>query len=142
MYKYAFVILASLTLSSYAYAEGAAKVSEAVEQEQKTEEAKGYLVIEHGVPTPELMEALEEYIPVTRALLDKYEGRFIIGESENLEYLEGDWKPPYFIVIEFPSYENVRKFYYSEDYQRVLPLRQEIFKDAKSILVKGRAPAK
>lgn len=141
MQKYAFIILASLALSACAHAEPPAEAREVVLEKQQTKEAKGYLLIEHGVPTPELMEGLQDYRTTSRELLELYGGKFIIAESENLETVEGDWEPPFIIVIEFPTYENARKFFYSDGYQRILPGRQEVFKNSKSILVKGRAPS-
>ena len=108
-------------------------------QEQPVKTGKGYLVIEHGVPTPEIMEPLQEYSEVSRSLLDRYEGRFIIADNESIESVEGGWEPPFFIVIEFPSYDNARAFYFSEEYQKVLPERLDVFKNSRSILIQGRA---
>ena len=111
----------------------------ALAQEQSEKTAKGYLVIEHGVPTPEIMEPLQEYSAVSRSLLDRYEGRFIIADNESIQSVEGGWEPPFFIVIEFPTYENARAFYFSDEYQKVLPERLAAFKDSRSILIQGRA---
>lgn len=107
-------------------------------QETSETAAKGYLIIEHGVPTPEIMAPLQEYSTVSNEALERYGGRFIIADNTSIQSIEGGWEPPFIIVIEFPSYENAKAFYFSDEYQSVLPDRLAAFKDSRSILVEGR----
>jgi len=101
--------------------------------------AKGYLVITHAPPTPDVGEKLKPYSAATRPLLDKYGGRFIVV-SGKAEAVEGGWAPPFVVMIEFPSLAQARAFYDSSEYQAVLPLRLEALPDSKAFLIEGAAP--
>ncbi|MFL2771446.1 MAG: DUF1330 domain-containing protein [Rhodospirillaceae bacterium] len=100
--------------------------------------AKGYILIEHEVPTRAIIDVLKPYSLVTRPLLELYGGKFIVSGGKNRETLEGEWLPPFMVILEFPSYEKARAFYYSEEYQAVLSIRLEALKGSRAILVEGR----
>lgn len=101
--------------------------------------AKGYLIIEHAVVTPDIAERLKPYSAATRPLLAEFEGRFVIAGGKTVEAVEGGWQPPFVAVIEFPSLERARAFYRSPGYQAVLPLRLAALPDSKAFLVEGTA---
>lgn len=90
----------------------------------------GYLIFEIEVTDP---TAYSHYREVAGPILAVGGGRFVLS-SEAIEPLEGDWRPPSISVVEFPSAEAARDFYYSEAYQRVVALRQ-ISSRARGILV-------
>ncbi len=52
----------------------------------------------------------------------QYGGRFIVRTSE-YEVLEGRWRPTRLVVLEFPSLEAARRWYESEEYCKVKPIR-------------------
>ena len=58
------------------------------------------------------------------------------GKEGRLETLEGDWKPERFFIVEFPTFEQARSFYYSKEYQESVRAR---FASSvgKAILVEG-----
>lgn len=101
--------------------------------------AKGYLIIEHGAVTPAIAEALKPYSAVTRPLLEKHGGRFVVAGGRNMESVEGGWTPPFIGIIEFPSLDAAKAFYREPEYQRVLPIRLKALPDSKAILVEGTA---
>ena len=72
-----------------------------------------------AVTDPPLME---EYRKVVGATVTKYGGKFIVRGGSH-EVLEGDWKPNRLVVLEFPSMEQLKKWYHSEEYREPLAKR-------------------
>lgn len=68
-------------------------------------------------------EGYKKYTARTPAEIARWGGRFLVRGTQP-EVLEGDWPIQRLVVIEFPDLETARKFYDSEDYQAVVPLRQ------------------
>jgi uncharacterized protein (DUF1330 family) len=64
-----------------------------------------------------------EYIRQTPATIAQYGGRFVIrgGKAEDLE---GDWHPDRILMVEFPSFEQAKKWYGSAEYSALIPIRQ------------------
>ena len=57
------------------------------------------------------------------ALVEKYTGRYaVLGDA--MEKLEGDWKPNFPVMIEFPSAAQARARYFSDAYRELKLLRQ------------------
>lgn len=96
--------------------------------------AKGYLIVEIDTVDPELMVRYREKTPDAIAA---FGGRFIVrgGASQTLE---GDWKPPRIVVIEFPSVAKAREFYGSDLYKPLLEMRLRAGR-SKAVLVEGVA---
>ena len=98
-----------------------------------------YLVVEFEVTDP---EAYARYRPAAQAALAKLGagGRVIIrGGSDGAgatESVEGGWLPERFVVVEFPTMEAAKAFYYSPEYQEALRLRLGSSR-SKAILVEG-----
>jgi uncharacterized protein (DUF1330 family) len=64
-----------------------------------------------------------EYRRKAEGVMALYGGRYRSTINHRVETLEGDWLPPHGVVIaEFPSYEQAKAWYHSEEYA---PLRQE-----------------
>jgi uncharacterized protein (DUF1330 family) len=82
---------------------------------------RGYLIFDLEITD---QEAWEEYRRVAGPLMIAAGGRFIV-RGEKAEALEGGWQPATVSVVEFPSYETARDFYYSPAYAATLPLRQK-----------------
>jgi len=97
-----------------------------------SELAKGYLVVEFEVTDSmqyERYRALASHLPA------QYGGKVIIGHGKPLP-LEGDWAPKSFFVVEFPSYERAKAFYFCAEYQAALPMRLAA-SNSKGFLIEG-----
>jgi uncharacterized protein (DUF1330 family) len=69
-------------------------------------------------------EVFTTYGPLAAASLAKYGGRFL-ARSDRLGLLEGDGPSPLAMaVVEFPSAEQARAWFASEDYQKAAAIRR------------------
>ena len=77
----------------------------------------------------------EEYRKRVPAIVEKYGGKFLVRGGK-FEKLEGKWQPTRVVLLEFPTLEQARRWYDSEEYREPKALR---FKTAKTdlILVEG-----
>ena len=74
-----------------------------------------------------------EYQNLAGPTVANFGGKFIAG-SRSVEVIEGDWSPMGFLVIEFESVEQAKRWYNSPEYQAVLPMRKN---STKSGLIMG-----
>jgi uncharacterized protein (DUF1330 family) len=79
-----------------------------------------YLVAQMRIHDQATYQRYREAVP---PLVDRFGGRFRARGGE-LEVLEGEWRFPRLVIIEFPSRDAARRFYDSPEYQKILPLRQ------------------
>ena len=91
-----------------------------------------YLIGEIEVTDP---QAYEEYRKQVLAVVTKYGGRFIVRGGK-VETLEGGWAPRRVVALEFPSLDQARTFYQSEEYAPLLRMRHAASR-GKMILVEG-----
>ena len=91
-----------------------------------------YLIVDLEVTDPAGFEEYRQLVPGT---IQKYGGHYLV-RGGTVETLEGDWQPKRVVVLEFPSLEQAKRWYNSEDYRDPKALR---FKTAKTklILVEG-----
>jgi uncharacterized protein (DUF1330 family) len=78
-----------------------------------------YIVVDidvHDAP------ALEEYRRRVPATVEKYGGRFIVRGGQ-FQVLEGGWQPKRLVLVEFPSSEQARRWYDSEEYRPLKAMR-------------------
>jgi uncharacterized protein (DUF1330 family) len=68
------------------------------------------------------LPAMEEYRKQVPATLAKYGGRFLVRGGAH-QTVEGDWKPNRLVVLEFPSMEQAKRWYASEEYREPLAMR-------------------
>ncbi len=87
-----------------------------------------YLIADVNVKDP---VAIEEYRKAVPASIEKYGGKFIVRGGKH-EIVEGNWKPTRLVVLEFPSVEHAKRWYESEEYRKLKPIR---LKNAVSDLV-------
>lgn len=67
-------------------------------------------------------EAMERYRADVTATVEAHAGRYLsIGGPT--EVVEGDWRPTFPVIIEFPSLEVGEQWYRSTEYARLLALR-------------------
>jgi len=94
----------------------------------------GYLIAEVEVTDPATYEEYRKRVP---AIIAQYGGRYLVRGGA-VESMEGGWTPKRFVVLEFPSLDQARKFYRSPEYAPVLALRQKAAR-SKLLLVEGAA---
>jgi uncharacterized protein (DUF1330 family) len=79
-----------------------------------------YVIAETNVQDPERYERYRAAVPETIAA---FGGRFIARGGE-LTVLEGDWRPPRIVLIEFDDLDTARRWYDSPEYVEVRKLRE------------------
>ncbi len=68
------------------------------------------------------LDAYKEYAALVQATLEPFGGRSLVrGASETLE---GDWRPQRIVVLEFPTADQARGWYESEEYTVAKAMRQ------------------
>ena len=91
-----------------------------------------YFIVDLEVTDPVGIEEYRKGVPATIA---KYGGRYLVRGGK-YEALEGKWRPQRVVLLEFPSVEQAKRWYDSEEYRGLKALR---FKTARTdlILVEG-----
>ena len=99
---------------------------------EREKDMPAYFIVDLEVTDP---AGFDEYRKLVPATVQQYGGRFVVRGGA-VETLEGDWQPKRIVVLEFPSLEQARRWYNSEEYRDPKALR---FKTAKArlILVEG-----
>ena len=87
-----------------------------------------YFIVDLEVTDPAGIEEYRKQVPATIA---KYGGRYLVRGGKH-ETLEGDWRPGRVVLLEFPSAEQAKRWYDSEEYRGPKTLR---FKTARTNLV-------
>ena len=91
-----------------------------------------YLIAELDVTDP---AAYEEYRKQVPPIIAKYGGRYLV-RGGMVESKEGGWTPPRFVIVEFPTMEQARRFYDSPEYAPVLAIRKKASR-SRLILAEG-----
>ena len=68
-------------------------------------------------------ERYREYTRATPAAIESFGGRFIVRGGETIT-LEGPQETGRVVIIEFPSLDQAKAFYHSEEYSRAKRLRE------------------
>jgi len=68
---------------------------------------------------------LKSYQDVAPSIIEKYNGKLIVRGGEVVS-LEGPDENRRIVVIEFPSLDEAKKFYYSDEYEEAIKLRSSI----------------
>ena len=79
---------------------------------------------------------LEKYREGVFATVELYGGRYVILGGK-CEVVEGDWRPTFPVMIEFPSIEQAKRWYASQEYQPLLKLRLESTR-GNALFIEGR----
>jgi len=66
--------------------------------------------------------AMEDYRTRVISVIEKFGGRYLIRGGP-FEVVEGDWRPVFPVLLEFPTMEQARRWYDSEDYRELKQLR-------------------
>jgi uncharacterized protein (DUF1330 family) len=80
-----------------------------------------YIIADVTVTDATTMDEYRKQVPGTLA---QYGGRFLVRGGAH-ETLEGDWRPNRLVVLEFPSLEQARRWYDSQEYAGPKALRLE-----------------
>ena len=80
-----------------------------------------YVIADVTVTDAATMEEYRKQVPATIA---KYGGRYLVRGGA-CETCEGSWMPSRLVVLEFPSMEQAKRWYDSEDYRLPKSLRQK-----------------
>ena len=91
-----------------------------------------YFIVDNEVTDSAGFEDYRKQVPAT---VEKYGGRFLVRGGQ-LQTLEGDWKPKRIVVTEFPSIEQARRWYDSEEYRSLKALRSRSARGS-VVLVEG-----
>ena len=78
-----------------------------------------YIIADVTVTDPATMEEYRKLVPPTLA---KYGGRFVVRGGAH-QTVEGDWKPNRLVILEFPSLEQAKRWYDSEEYRAPKAMR-------------------
>ena len=65
---------------------------------------------------------LEEYKNRALPVVERYGGRYVVLGGK-FDTVEGEWRPTFPVMIEFPSLEQAYRWYDSDEYQELKALR-------------------
>ena len=91
-----------------------------------------YVVVDVDVKNP---VEYEEYARQAGPTVAQYGGTYVVRGGKH-ETLEGDWTPGRFVVLEFPSVEQAKAWWNSEEYRGPKALRHQ-HAESKMIVVEG-----
>jgi len=77
----------------------------------------------------------QKYLDSADELFNKFNGKYLAVDDSPM-CLEGIWDKKRIVLIEFPSKEDMKAWYCSEEYQNILKYRMKAA-DCDSILVNG-----
>ena len=81
---------------------------------------KHLLIVETNITNPSWVQ---EYLTKITPVLAKFSGKYLTRTS-SIEVLEGEEKPQYSLVAEFPTRKDAIAFYSSEEYAPLKAARQ------------------
>ena len=91
-----------------------------------------YIIIEIEIKDQKMFDEYKKLATDTIAL---YGGKYLVRGGET-EILEGDWIPNRIVILEFPSMDQAKKWYSSEEYAPAMKLRN-MSADSDMILAEG-----
>lgn len=91
-----------------------------------------YVVVTIDIKDP---ETYKKYIEVAPVSIGAYGGKYLTRGGA-VEVLEGEWAQRRFVILEFPSMEQVRRWHASPEYAPALALRRSCA-DAVLLLAEG-----
>ena len=94
-----------------------------------------YFILDTEVRDP---AGYAEYVKAGSPSVQQYGGKYI-ARGAKVEVLEGDWQPNRIVVIEFPSFDQAKRWYHSPEYQAALSGRL-LSAVSKAIIIEGYNP--
>ena len=95
-----------------------------------------YVIVDLTVTDLPTMEEYRKRVPATLAA---YGGRFLVRGGAH-QTVEGDWKPNRLVILEFPTMDQAKRWYDSEEYREPKAMRLQAGR-ANMVMVEGVAPA-
>ena len=91
-----------------------------------------YFIIQINVKNS---ENYKEYIKKVTPIVTKFGGEYIVrgGRSENVE---GIWPYQRTVILQFPTYEMVKKWHNSEEYKPIRKIREDN-SECNAIIIEG-----
>jgi uncharacterized protein (DUF1330 family) len=80
-----------------------------------------YLIAQVNVTDPETFAQYSSRVP---GVIEQYGGRYLVRGGAT-EAVEGSWTPTRLVVVEFPSMEQLKRFYHSDEYAPLIELRNQ-----------------
>jgi len=80
-----------------------------------------YLIAQVNVTDPETFAQYSSRVP---GVIEQYGGRYLV-RGGSTEAVEGSWAPARLVVVEFPSMEQLKRFYHSDEYAPLIELRNQ-----------------
>lgn len=80
-----------------------------------------YLIAQVKVTDPEIFAKYSSQVP---GVIEQYGGRYLVRGGAT-EAVEGSWTPARLVVVEFPSIEQLKRFYHSDEYAPLIELRNQ-----------------
>ena len=78
-----------------------------------------YFIVEIDIHDP---AGFEEYRKQVSATIERYGGRYLVRGGRH-ETIEGEWRPKRIVLLEFPSMEQAKRWYESDEYRPLKALR-------------------
>lgn len=94
--------------------------------------AYGYVVVQVDVQDPEKFEEYRAQVPAT---IKQYGGEYLVRGGQ-FEKLEGAEPLGRMVLLRFPSYEQAKAWYHSEEYKGPMAMRHAASR-ANAVLVEG-----
>jgi len=91
-----------------------------------------YVIVDIEVHDAALYDDYRKRVPAT---IEKYGGKFLVRGGQ-FEQLEGSWQPTRLVLLEFPSMEQAKRWYDSEEYRALRALRSRTARGS-VVLVEG-----
>ncbi|AMV33915.1 hypothetical protein VN12_17430 [Pirellula sp. SH-Sr6A] len=90
------------------------------EDKRGGEALAAYILVRVELTDP---EQYKKYTQETPAVIAQYGGKFIVRGGP-IENMEGPEETARIVILEFPTMDDAKRFYHSEEYQRVRLLRE------------------
>lgn len=85
-----------------------------------------YLIADVSISDP---NKYSEYLKFVGLTLTAYGGEVIIAVGEHsggkIEVFEGNWDPKHLVIVKFENFEQIKKWYLSPEYQKIMNIRDE-----------------
>jgi uncharacterized protein (DUF1330 family) len=95
-----------------------------------------YIIVDMKVSNP---EQYKQYMAAAPATIAAAGGEYLV-RGGRCETIEGDWQPARVAILKFPSFEQAKAWYDSEQYRTVRAKRKGATEYFNMILVEGVAP--
>ncbi len=95
-----------------------------------------YVIADVKVSDP---EQYKQYMALSPGAIAAAGGKFLVRGGKH-ETLEGHWQPNRLVVLEFPTYEEAKRFHDSELYRAARAKRKGATEFFNMIVVEGAAP--